>query len=338
MVFWVWLKFVLCLGIILFAGTKLARYGDVIAERTGLGRLWIGLVLLAFITSIPELTTGISAVALVKVPDLAMGTLMGSCIFNLLILAVLDVIHRRTPVLSDARMGHIMSGGAGILLIGFTAITIFVGVKFSGLALGWVSIPSILIIILYLVAVRLMFVFERKRRSALPSDEPRQYGALSMRTVWLKFALAAAAVIGAGIWLAYIGDEIDQVTGLGATFVGSLFLAFTTSVPELALTVAAVRLGAVDLAVADVLGANMINIAKIFILDLFYTEGSLIAAVSNSHLMTALVAVVMTSIVIFALLFRRRRKTFVFISWYGVLLIALYAFGAYALFTGMSLG
>jgi len=338
LVFWVWLKFVVCLGIILFAGTKLARYGDVIAERTGLGRLWIGLVLLAFITSIPELTTGISAVALVKVPDLAMGTLMGSCIFNLLILAVLDVIHRRTPVLSDARMGHIMSGGAGILLIGFTAITIFVGVKFSGLALGWVSIPSILIIILYLVAVRLMFVFERKRRSALPSDEPRQYGALSMRTVWLKFALAAAAVIGAGIWLAYIGDEIDQVTGLGATFVGSLFLAFTTSVPELALTVAAVRLGAVDLAVADVLGANMINIAKIFILDLFYTEGSLIAAVSNSHLMTALVAVVMTSIVIFALLFRRRRKTFVFISWYGVLLIALYAFGAYALFTGMSLG
>jgi len=338
LVFWVWLKFVLCLAIILFAGTKLARYGDVIAEKTGLGRLWIGLVLLAFITSIPELTTGISAVALVKVPDLAMGTLMGSCIFNLLILAVLDVVHRRTPVLSDARKSHIMSSVAGILLIGFTAITIFVGVKFSGLALGWVGLPSILIIILYLVAVRLMFVSERKRRLALPSGEPQQYGALSMRTVWLKFALAAAAVIGAGIWLAYIGDEIDQVTGLGATFVGSLFLAFTTSVPELALTVAAVRLGAVDLAVADVLGANMINIAKIFILDLFYTEGSLIAAVSNSHLMTALVAVVMTIVVIFALLFRRRRKTFVFISWYGVLLIALYVFGAYALFTGMSLG
>jgi len=235
-------------------------------------------------------------------------------------------------------MGHIMSSGAGILLIGLTAISIFVGVKFSGLALGWVSVPSILIIVLYLVAVRLMFVFERKRRSALPSGEPQQYGALSMRSVWLKFALAAAAVIGAGIWLAYIGDEIDQVTGLGATFVGSLFLAFTTSVPELALTVAAVRLGAVDLAVADVLGANMINIAKIFILDLFYTEGSLISAVSNSHVMTAIVAVVMTIIVIFALLFRRRRKTFVFISWYGVLLIALYVFGAYALFTGMSLG
>jgi cation:H+ antiporter len=338
LVLWVWVKFVVCLAIILFAGTKLARYGDVIAERTGLGRLWIGLVLLAFITSIPELTTGISAVALVKVPDLAMGTLMGSCIFNLLILAVVDVVHRRTPVLSDARMGHIRSSVAGILLIGFTAITIFVGVKFSGLSLGWLGVPSIIIIVVYLVAVRLMFVSERKRRSVSPSDEPWQYGDLSMRTVWFKFGLAAAAVIGAGIWLAYIGDEIDQVTGLGASFVGSLFLAFTTSVPELALSVAAVRLGAVDLAVADVLGANMINIAKIFILDLFYTEGSLIAAVSNSHIMTAIVAVVMTIIVIFALLFRRRRKTFVFISWYGVLLIALYVFGAYALFSGMSLG
>ena len=88
----VWLKFILCLVIILFAGTKAARYADIVAEKTGLGRIWIGLVLLAFITSIPELTTGISAVALVKVPDLAMGTLMGSCLFNLLILALLDVI------------------------------------------------------------------------------------------------------------------------------------------------------------------------------------------------------------------------------------------------------
>jgi len=235
-------------------------------------------------------------------------------------------------------MSHIMSAGAGILLIAFTAVSIFVGVKFSGIALGWVSIPSIIIIILYLVAVRLMFRFERRRQLALPSDEPLQYGDLSMRMVWFKFALAAAAVIGAGIWLAYIGDEIDQITNLGATFVGSLFLAFSTSVPELALTVAAVRLGAVDLAVADVLGANMINIAKIFILDLFYTEGSLIASVSDSHIFTAIVAVAMTLIVILALWFRQKRKTFVVISWYGVLLIALYAFGAYALFTGMSLG
>jgi len=329
----------LCLVIILFAGTKLARYGDIIAEKTGMGRIWIGLVLLALITSMPELTTGISCVALVKIPDLAMGTLLGSCLFNLLILALLDVIHRRTPILTKASVSHIMSAGAGILLIALAAGSIFAGEGFSGLALGWVGVPSILLIILYLAAVRQMFRFERKRQSASPSNEPLQYGDVSMRIVWLKFAFASAAVIGAGIWLAYIGDEIAQVTGLGASFVGSLFLAFTTSMPELALTVAAVRMGAIDMAVADILGANMINIAKIFILDLFYTQGSLISSVSNSHLITAIVAIVMTLIVIVALRFRQRRKTFVVISWYAVALIMLYIVGAYLLFTsGITIG
>ena len=335
----VWVKFIICLIIILFAGIKLARYGDIVAERTGLGRVWIGLVLLAFITSMPELATGISAVALVKIPDLAMGTLLGSCLFNLLILAVLDVIHRRSPILSQASGSHFLSAGAGILLIALAAVSIFAGEGFSGLTLGWVGVPSILIIILYMVSIRQMFRFERKHRSASPSDEPLQYADLSMRTVWIKFAVTTAAVIVTGIWLAYIGDEIALVTGMDASFVGSLFLAFTTSLPELALTIAAIRLGAIDMAIANVLGANMINIAKIFILDLFYTEGSFISSVSDIHITTAVVAIAMSLIVILALRFRQKRKTFFFISWYAVLIIVLYIFGAYALFTsGMGSG
>ena len=102
----VWLKFLLCLVIILFAGTKLARYGDAIAEKTGLGRLWVGLVLLAIITAAPEMVTSVSSAALVGLPDLALGTLLGSCLFNLTILALLDILHRRTPVLSQAGLRH----------------------------------------------------------------------------------------------------------------------------------------------------------------------------------------------------------------------------------------
>ena len=90
----VWFKFFLSVAIILFAGTKLARYGDAIAEKTGLGRMWIGLVLLAAITTMPELVTGVSSAALVGLPDLALGTLFGSCLFNLTILALLDILYR----------------------------------------------------------------------------------------------------------------------------------------------------------------------------------------------------------------------------------------------------
>ncbi len=89
----VWLKFAACLAIILFSGTKLAHYGDAIAEKTGMGRIWVGLILLSAVTSMPELVTGVSAAALVKLPDLAVGNLLGSCLFNLMILDVLHYKH-----------------------------------------------------------------------------------------------------------------------------------------------------------------------------------------------------------------------------------------------------
>jgi len=112
----------------------------------------------------------------------------------------------------------------------------------------------------------------------------------------------------------------------------------TKTLLEDTLTIAAVRLGAVDMAIADVLGANMINIAKIFLIDLFYTEGSLLSSVSRAHITTGIVAIIMSLVVIVALRFRQRRKTFRVVSWYAVLLVGLYLYGAYALFTSGSGG
>ena len=320
------------MAIILFSGSKLARYGDAIAEKTGLGRVWIGLVLLAAITTMPELVTGVSSAVLVGLPDLALGTLLGSCIFNLTILALLDIIHRPAPILSHASLRHIASASIGILLIAITAGSILAGERFSGLDLGWVGISSIIIIIVYLVGARLMFRFERKHQSPSPQAAPSQYEGIPTRTVYLNFALAAVAIIGAGIWLSFIGDEIAATTGWDATFVGSLFLAITTSLPELVVTIAALRLGAIDMAVADILGANMLDMVVITWIDLFYTRGAILARVSRIHLITAMVALVMSLLVIVGLRFRQRRKTFIVISWYGVALIGLYIFGAYALF------
>ena len=335
MVWLVWLKFLLSFLIILFAGSKLARYGDAIAEKTGFGRLWIGLVLLALITSMPEFITGVSAVALVKPPepDLALGTLLGSCLFNLTILAVLDVMYRPAPLLNKASSWHMLSAGLGILLMALAAGAILTGGWFSGLAVGWVGIPSFIIVIIYLAGVRGMFRLERGQQLSLPEATALRYGDSSMGTVWFRFALAAVAVIGAGVWLSFIGDEIAETTGWGTSFVGSIFLAIGTSMPELVVAIAALRLGAVDMAVADILGANMLDVAHIFTVDVFYARGPVLSAVSSSHLITAAVVVVMSLVVIAGLRFRQRRKTFIVISWYSLALIGLYILGAYALFT-----
>ena len=328
----IWFKFVLCLVIILFAGTKLARYGDAIAEKTGLGRLWVGLVLLAAITSIPELVTGVSAAAVVRLPDLAMGTLLGSCSLNLAILALLDIFHQRTPVLTEASPGHVISAGWGILLMGIAAGTIFAGERVSGLALGWLGIPSMVIFVAYLVGMWWLFRYERGQQLPVAPASSPKYEEFTTRTVYIRFALAAAAVIAAGIWLSFIGDEIGETTGWSATFVGSLFLAITTSMPELVVTMSALRLGAVDMAVGDILGSNMFNIAIIAPVDLSYTQGPILSLVSGSHLTTAAVVVVMNLLVIAGLRFRQRRKVFRVLSWYAPVLIVIYVLGAYALF------
>ena len=334
----VWLQYLACLAIILFAGTRLARYGDAIAEKTGLGGLWIGLILLAAITSVPELVTSISSVALVGLPDLAVGTLMGSCLFNLTLIALLDFLFRNGPILSHVRLRHIASAAAGIVLIAIAGGSILGGETLSGVKLAWIGVPGIVILILYLVAIRQLFLFERHHPTPPEASSPR-YGHLPMKTVYLRFSLAALAVIGAGIWVSFVGDDIAGTTGWGTSFVGSLFLAISTSMPELVVTVAALRLGAIDMALADILGSNMFNIAIIFAADLFYTDGSILSSVSNSHLITVAMVITASLLVIIGLRFRRQRKLFRFSSWYSPALIGLYVLGAYLLFRpGITIG
>jgi cation:H+ antiporter len=333
----VWLKFLLCLAIILVSGIKLSRYGDAIAEKTGLGGIWIGLLLIAAITSMPELVTGVSAAALVGSADLALGTLFGSNMLNLAVIALLDVLSHPVPVLTRASTGHIASAGLMILLVAIAAGAISAGGRISGLALGWLGVPAIIILVVYLVGVRGIFHLERRRQLGVPPAGPLRYEEISRRATYIKFALAAVAIIGAGIWLSFIGDEIAQVTGWGDTFAGSLFLAITTSLPEVVVAVAALRLGAIDMAVAGLLGSNIFNMTIIAPVDLAYTKGSILSLVSPEHIITALVVIAMGALVIAGLRWRTKRMTFAVMSWYTPGLIGLYIFGAYALFISLRL-
>ena len=328
----IWFEFAVCLAVIAFAGTKLARYGDIIAEKTGLGRIWIGVVLIAFVTTIPELVTSVSSVALVHSPDLALGTLLGSCCFNLAILALLDILHPRTPALSVASPRHAAAGGWGAMLIAIAAAGILAGRRFPFLTLGWVGIPTIVIAMLYLAAMWWIFRHERGQQSDTAQATFHQYDRFTLGTVGIRFTLAAAAVVAAGIWLSFIGDEIGTTTGWGSTFVGSTFLAITTSAPELVVAITALRIGAIDLSVGDILGANMLDMAMILPVDLAQGRGFVLSSVSSGHLVVAAVAVTMTLLVMAGLRFQRRRKLFRVATWYTPLLIGLYVFGSYALF------
>ena len=159
----IWVEFFICAVLIIGVSTLLSRYGDVLAEKTGLGRAWVGAILLASVTSLPEMVSGISAVAWLNVPNLAIGAILGSCLFNLALIAIMDVVYQPGSILAKAQEGHILSGGLGVLLLGIVAAGAFLGAGLNGLGPLGLSFASLAIASLYFVGARLIAQFEGRR-------------------------------------------------------------------------------------------------------------------------------------------------------------------------------
>lgn len=329
----VWIKFIICTIGIFFAGKCVAKYGDIIAEKTGLGGLWIGVVLVAVTTSLPELFTGVGSVVFVDAPDLTIGNLFGANSYNLFNIAFLDLLNRGSPLLSSVSSGQLLTAGLSLLPLLVAAAGIFLSMSLPVISLWHVSIYSILILILYLVSTRIIFRFEKGQQKFLKEmakeKEILKYGAVSIKNACLFFGISAAVIVGAGIWLAYIGDELARILGLSQNFVGSLFVGFSTTLPELTVSIAAMRLGAKEMAVANMLGSNLFNMTIIFINDLLYRKAPIFKVVSANHIFTAFTVIILTAIVIAGMLIKPKKKTRLGLSSYAIALIVIFALGAY---------
>jgi len=320
----VWLQFGICATLILIAGTQLSRYGDVIADKAGLSRSWVGLILLATVSSLPELVTGMSSVTLADAPDIAVGDVLGSCVFNLGILVVLDFFMPDESIYTRASQGHILSAGFGILMIGFAAFCVLIGRQFPGVGIGHVGFYTPFIVLLYFIAVRSVFFYEKKKVQEFIEAREDRFPEMTLKQAITRYVAASIVVVGAGIWLPFVGKQIAVLMGWDNTFVGTFFIAAATSMPELAITIGALRLGAVDMAVANLLGSNLFNIFMLSIDDLFYTKGSLLSHVSPNHAISAISAMMMTGIVIIGLLYRSNSRFFKLVDWVSLALFLLY--------------
>jgi cation:H+ antiporter len=320
----VWVQFALCVGLIGAAGLRLIQYGDAIAELTGLSRSWIGLILVATVTSLPELVTGLSAVTLASAPDIAIGDALGSCVFNLAILAFVDVIYRKDPVYAIANRGHILPAGFGIILLTTVAMILVLSAQGVMPQFGHVSLGSVVLIVLYALAMRVIYKVEQRHQEP---TKPRTT-ALSLKKALTGYVLSSIAIVGSGIWLPLLGVELARIMGWSDSFVGTLFVAMATSVPELATTIGALRLGAVDLAIGSLLGSNLFDILIIGLDDLAYQPGALFENVSSLHILSALTATLMTGAVIVALTYRPVSRVWHIASWASMTLLALYILNA----------
>lgn len=328
----IWLSLLVCLAVIGVAGWHLSRYGDILAEKTGLSASWIGLILLATATSLPELVTGISAVTAAQAPDIAVGDVLGSTVFNLFILVVLDALYRRESLYTRAAQGHILSAALGALLIAFAGFGLLLDRAGFVPALAHVGLYSPLILLVYVAAMRAVFQYEQRTLAEFTEAEAARYPGITRRQAWRGYLVAAAFIVAAGSWLPFVAKDLAERMGWEQSFVGTLLVAAITSAPEAAVTLSALRIGAVDMAIANLLGSNLFDIAILAVDDVFYAPGSLLAAVSASHAFTALSAVMMSALVIVGLVYRPRGRVVLGLSWVSIGLFVLYIVNTWILY------
>jgi cation:H+ antiporter len=320
----IWLSLFVSLAVIGVAGVKLSRYGDVIAEKSGMSRGWVGLILLATVTSLPELVTGLSSVTVAQVPDIAVGDILGSCVFNLLIIVVLDFLYRKESIYTRARQGNVLSAGYGIALIGFTGFNLLLYRAGAFPSLGHVGLYSPVILLMYGLAMRSLYAYEKAKLSEYVEDRVELHPEMSLKQAVKGYVLASVAVVAAGIWLPFIAKDLAAVMGWEQSFVGTLFVAAVTSAPEVVVTVSALRMGAVDLAIGNLFGSNLFNIAILAIDDLFYLPGPLLANVSLVHATSAFSAMMMSGLAVVGLVLRPVSRVFRTVSWISLLLLVIY--------------
>lgn len=284
----IWLQFLASAAVVVLAAIKLAEYSDVIAVRTRLSGMFIGTLLLAGATSLPELLSATNALA-IGAPNLAAGGLLGSNMFNMFMLAILDILGRNARVLRRVAMRHALTASLAILLIGLVVFLILADIH---VAVGWVGLDSILIMGAYIAGIRVI-----QGQAGAPATEtdidPR---VPSLRRAVIGFALATLALVIVVPFLVRSTDQIGIITGLSAGFVGATLLAITTSLPEMVSTITAVRIGAYDLAVGNLFGSNLFNMFALGVTDLLYFNGIFLAEIDPGFAIVGMLGLLLTSL------------------------------------------
>lgn len=333
---WLPLAAFVVLGALIFVvATRLAHAADRIADLTGLGRAWIGVILLAGSTSLPEITTDVNA-SLLNLPDIGVGDLMGSTLANMLILAMLNLVYARRHVLEGVSVNHAVVGLLAIALTAFAGIAIAVG-GFG--RIGPVGVETLVIPGVYLLGMRVFYRLTQASAQGLIPDEaaaaaqPREDRRAVLRAAVATFAAAALALFMISPLLVISAEAMSIETGMSETFIGTLLVGFTTSFPEIAASVAAVRLGAIDLAVGNIFGSNAFNMCVLLFMDLAYTDGPVLAAVSSAHVLSALLAVLCMSFGVLAVVSKLERRSAV-ARFESLLVVACYVGGIWLLARG----
>jgi cation:H+ antiporter len=326
------LGFIVCGIIILFAGKKLSYYGDLLAEKTEMGKAFIGLFLMSAVTSLPELMVGISSSVIMKSADLAVGDVLGSCAFNLFILSILESFYKgHTPLLSNVSQSNVLAASLGTILVVLVGFGIYSDkdiVLFPSI-LSNIGLNSVLLAVMYFIAIRIIYQYQQEHPT-ISSDVVAEIP-FTLQHIIIRYALFATLIVVTALFLPYFANGLAQQTGLEKSFIGTLLLAISTSLPEIAVSIAAVKANSIDMAVGNLLGSNIFNVLILFLDDIFYTQGHLLKNASENNMITVFSVIIMSAIVIIACVYRKKEKKYI-LDWDTSLIFAIYIVNMFLLF------
>ena len=325
--------------VVWMAGTRIADYADVIARRTGIGHALAGLVLLAGITSLPEVAVTVSASATGNA-SLAVNNLLGSVAMQVAILAVADAIIGKdalTSVIPDPTV--LLQIALNVLVLSLVGAAVVAG-DWGVFGVGaW----SCLLLLAYVGSLWILSrtggrrpwiadggaALRRRRKRKEEADEEERG---PLRRLFLKTAAGAGAILGAGFLLSKTGEAIAEQTGLGQSLGGYLLVAISTSLPEVSTVVAAVKLGRYVMAVSDIFGTNLFNGGLVFVVDAVYPGGPVLNEVGAFTAFAAMLGVVVSALFLIGLI-ERRDRTVLRMGYDSLAVLGAYLAGVAVLFT-----
>ena len=283
---------------VVFLSIKLANYVDLIDKKTDLSGAFIGGVILAAVTSLPELFTSISAVLFVKQPDLVMGNILGSNLFNMCIFGGAALIAAKSLCKSTIGNSHLIT--TVITFVMFSIMLLPVVFKKDYTVVG-ISVYSIILLVLYACSIKFMAGDSAESEGEDTSD-------LTLKQIIIRFIIMAVLLVTASIFITVAADHLSEEFNLGKTVGGALFLGVATSLPELTSSIALIRKGNFNACAGNVMGSGVFNFCIISIADILYRGGSVYISNDKSSSYLNIFGLVAAAVVGIILIMKQRKK------------------------------
>ena len=304
--------FLFLAGLTVFLSFRLSYYADLLNKTTNISGVFIGGILLAGITSLPELVTCLSSIFLNN-PYLAIGDILGSNFFNIAMMCFFDILFIKTMFYNYTKNRYYLI--YVLLIFNYLIMYLFMGGTFN-LEIFNIGLPSFIIIITY--------IFYLKNAK---EEETKKEVITTKEHVLLKFFLVGLFMVIVSILLTLVVNLIaGKNPNVASSFIGAILLGITTSMPEVITFIALVKMKSFDLALSDIIGSNLFNLLILAIGDIFLKNKEIYYFVDKESMFLLIFGLILTILSFYQNNRKVVKNKFVYIipSLIGILLYAYY--------------